>query len=127
MNITPTGGKRQFSQNKAATAAFKRVLTEETVSQFDEICDRCSVIAPKITCSLKWKRGAKVADLGSSEMWSAATCSLCNLFSSIHPDSGNSTIEVFRSLDLSWDLGIEFSGGVLGPWHAHQLPVSDAV
>jgi hypothetical protein len=36
-------------------------------------------------------------------------------------------IDVFRSQDLSWDLGIGFSGSALAPWHAHPLPVLDAV
>jgi len=36
-------------------------------------------------------------------------------------------IEVFWCRDLMRDLRIRFRRGVLGPWHAHQLPFLDAV
>jgi hypothetical protein len=68
-------------------------------------------------------RGKKLFDEGSARLGDLS--GLCAYRGSLSRVA--LILEVFRSLDLSWDLGIEFSSGVLGPWHAHQLPVSDAV
>lgn len=108
-NANPTGCKRQLSQSEAATAVTKKPLLEGAILQFDDICDRCSLILPAImSFSNATKReGIFVADLGSHENWSKASCRLCSFFLSFLSDSKRVKsyhLEAFGALVLFPDI-----------------------
>ncbi|KAM3067038.1 hypothetical protein ACMFMG_011818 [Clarireedia jacksonii] len=93
-NVILADRKRKFDDERTATMISKRPLHKDVPSQIDNICSRCaSTILPKIISSnnIGSKKGTKLCDLGSSDTWLVAKCSLCKLLSAICPDGQNSS------------------------------------
>jgi hypothetical protein len=86
---------------ESRTWVGKRKRPEEPISQYNAICARCSPIVDKIVhliTIMKDRKSTWIANLGSSDTWVEATCNLCNLFSSVRPDSQSSRRYVLRVL-----------------------------